>query len=488
MAQSASGREFARKKLKSRKRNPIAGTCFLALITSSLLFLFTAQGWTQDSPTLEERLSRMEREIQLLKARNADLESEISSMREQLADQQESAIDAAREIASKAIEESKPQIEVAYKKGLSIASEDDNFKLKVGGRVTTRFTAFDSGYPSDDEFSVSRARIYALVSLLDHYDLKIQTEFSKDPTLKDGYLNIHYVPWAEVKVGQFKPPYTWENLQSHKYLDFVDRSIAVNNMRKPSRDIGVMLHGKLLDNRLKYQLAVLNGSGENKGDDNDAKDIAGRLALQPFRGEENGILSKLHLGVSGTAGDQNKDFSSESFKTIGGAAFVDFADDTLQTGNRIRLGTEVIWPMGPASLKAEWTHMQLDNFKLGALDEDLDFYAWYVSASYILTCEDKTLGRLSPSRPLDPSKNAWGAWELAARYSVFKSDSDLFKLGMATGTDRAEAFTIGLNWYLNDFLRVIFDFEHTDFDDDVIAGGKTLDDEDAFLVRCQLEF
>jgi len=144
MAQSASGRELARKKLKSRKRNPIAGTCFLALITSLLLFLFTAQGWTQDSPTLEERLSRMEREIQLLKERNADLESEISSVREQLADQQESAIDAAREIASKAIEESKPQIEVAYKKGLSIASEDDNFKLKVGGRVTTRFTAFDS--------------------------------------------------------------------------------------------------------------------------------------------------------------------------------------------------------------------------------------------------------------------------------------------------------------------------------------------------------
>jgi phosphate-selective porin OprO/OprP len=132
--------------------------------------------------------------------------------------------------------------------------------------------------------------------------------------------------------------------------------------------------------------------------------------------------------------------------------------------------------------------MWLDNLQLAPMKEDLQFYAWYVSGSYLLTGETKPLGRVVPNHPFDPAKNAWGAWEVAARYSAFHSDRDLFDLGMAAGTDRAEAFTIGLNWYLNRLFRVTFNYEHTEFDDDLVIDGKTLDDEEALLVQCQLEF
>lgn len=483
------------------QRGILSGVNYIVmLLVTAFLFVCSAEGWTQDSPTLEERLIRMEQEIQSLKDGNASLEREVRRLKEQLAVREGAGIDTLEEVASETTapelpadlsqetKESENQFIVAYKKGLSIASDDNRFKLKVGGRVTTRFTTLDSGHPANNEFSVERARLYVKATLLDHYSLRIQSELSEDPKLKDGYINIDHMPWAELRLGQFKPPYTWENLQSHKYLDFADRSIAVNNIRKPSRDIGLMFHGRLLNDRLGYQLAVLNGSGENKGDDNDAKDFAGRLALQPFGGAENGILSNLHLGISGTVGNQEKDFSDTSFKTIGGTNFVDFVDDTIHTGDRVRLGTEAIWLIGPASIKAEWTHMQLDDFKLASVEEDFDFYAWYVSGSYMLTGEDKGFKRTIPSRPFDVSQNMWGAWEIAARYSAFHSDDDLFDLGMATGTDKAEAFTLGLNWYLNEFLRFTFNYEHTGFDDSVTVAGKSLDDEDAFLVQCQLEF
>lgn len=461
--------------------------CISGLFVITLLLLCSTEGRAQDSPTLEERLQRMEQEIQLLKQRNAILEEEVEKLHERADANEGMGIGATAEAASQT-SQPKPQMQIAYKRGLVFSSPDNDFKLKVGGRVTTRVTAFESGHPSDEDLSVERARLYANATLLDLYDLRIQTEFAKDPKLKDGYINIRHLPKAQLRLGQFKPPYAWENLQSHKYLDFADRSIAVNNIRNPSRDIGAMLHGKLCDGRLGYQLAVLNGSGENTGDDNGAKDIAGRLTLDPFRGREGTILSGLHLGISGTYGDQAKDFSGQTFKTIGGTTFIDFVDDTAHTGDRIRFGTEAGLAAGPASIKAEWTRMELEGLELATEKEDIDISAWYVSGSYILTGEEKTFGRLSPAQPLDPSNGAWGAWELAARYSVFDADSDLFGLGMAEGTDRAEAFTVGLNWYLNDSFRVIFDYERTDFDDDVEVDGEMIDNEDAFLMRCQLEF
>jgi phosphate-selective porin len=54
--------------------------------------------------------------------------------------------------------------------------------------------------------------------------------------------------------------------------------------------------------------------------------------------------------------------------------------------------------------------------------------------------------------------------------------------------DRAEAFTVGLNWYANDYFRVIFDYERTEFDDEIEVDDEMIDNEDAFLVQCQLEF
>ena len=471
---------------EAQGRKLFGAKCIFALFVIAALILHPITGQAENSPTLEERLSRMEQEVRHLKDRNAGLEQEVEQLRMQLDATTEAAGNALEEVASD--EAQKPPMDISYNKGLHIVSPDNTFKMKMGGRVTTRFTALDSGHPSSNEFAVERARLYANVTLLDHYDLRIQTELSKDAKLKDGYINIHHIPWAQLKIGQFKPPYTWENLQSHKYIDFADRSIAVNNMRGPSRDIGMMLHGKLLDNRLAYQLAVLNGSGENTGDDNDAKDVAGRLTLDPFKGSENELFAKVHLGISGTVGNQDKDYSSSSFKTIGGTKFVDFAANTLHTGDRIRIGTEAGWALGPASVKAEWLHMRLDDFELAPLKEDVDFDAWYISGSYLLTGEEKGWGRLSPERPFDPSQKSWGAWELAARYSLFDGDSDIFKLGMAAGTDKAEAFTVGLNWYLNDYMRMIFDYEHTEFDEDITVSGESLDDEDAFMVRCQLEF
>jgi phosphate-selective porin OprO/OprP len=410
----------------------------------------------------------MERDIRMLHQKNQDLEGEVRRLR-------------------KAVEEGRDIRPDSSRKSV-IRTDNPQYDLRLGGRITGRYTALEADHPVDDEFSVERARLFTDVSLMDHYRLRIQVEFAEDPELRDGYLEVDYVPWARFRLGQFKVPFTLENQQSHKYIDFAERSLSVDNMRLPARDIGIMLHGQSPSRVFEYQLALLNGTGENQSDDNGAKDLAGRLVFRPFLEPENNALTGMQVGISGTWGNQDTDFSSREFLTVGGTPFIDFASDTVHEGTRSRLGTEFAWAAGPALLKTEWMWMWLDDFRRPPLEEDVRFYSGYVSTSYLLTGERKTLNRIVPQRPLSPPQGDWGAWELAARYSLFHSDDDLFRLGLASGTSRTDAFTIGLNWYLNEALRLTLNYEHAEFDDDLLINGEVLDDEDVFLVQTQLEF
>jgi phosphate-selective porin OprO/OprP len=53
-------------------------------------------------------------------------------------------------------------------------------------------------------------------------------------------------------------------------------------------------------------------------------------------------------------------------------------------------------------------------------------------------------------------------------------------------TDCAKGFTLGLNWYLNEMVRVMLNYNHIEFDDYVLEADD--DNEDVFLARFHLEF
>ena len=192
--------------------------------------------------------------------------------------------------------------------------------------------------------------------------------------------------------------------------------------------------------------------------------------------------------MSGTWGEQDADFEKRRFQTVGGTDFVDFAADTTHKGDRSRLGLELAWNSGPASLKTEWLWLWLDDLRGPTSRGNFDFFAGYLSVSYLLTGEKKHLGQTAPDRPFKPGTDDWGALEVAARYSLFDSKDSLFDRGLAIGTSRADAFTIALNWYLNELARITMHYEHTEFDEGIIVGNETADDEDVFLLQCQLEF
>jgi len=493
---------------------------FSVVLLSGLMCLLLSPipARAEEPSPVEQRMMRMEDEIRMLKEQNEELEKELRSLHEVLEARpvpqpaEEKAPEEAAPPAAKAERPAKPEFEVGYKDGFYIGSTDGQYKLRLGGYLQTRYSAFESDTPLNDQFSLKRARLETNVSLMDNYDLKFQLELNDTSTapassptasstsstlsnvrLKDGYIDVHYIPEAQVRIGQYKVPFSWENLQSPKYFDFVDFSMAVDSMRFGGRDIGIMVHGKLFDDVLQYQLAVLNGSGENTGDNSTEKDLDARVALCPFSKTDSWLLSGMQFGIAETTGREKANMNGFKFKTLGGLAFTTFASGDVMR-QRTRFGTEFIWPFGPASIKSEWMWMGMDDFQLRNAsndvlkEEDLRFRAWYLSGTYLLTGEKKTLGRIVPNHPFNPFKGTWGAWEVAARYSAFKSDNDLIKEGFATGTDEAEAFTLGLNWYINPYMRMILDYEHTEFDQEFTVSGETVDDEDVIIAQWQFEF
>ena len=85
-------------------------------------------------------------------------------------------------------------------------------------------------------------------------------------------------------------------------VDTIEEVEVVDSIT-PERDIGVAISGDILDEKITYALGVFNGNGINTSDDNDQKDIIGRVVVSPFKGS-NGVLEGLSMGVSVQGGRQ----------------------------------------------------------------------------------------------------------------------------------------------------------------------------------------
>ena len=119
----------------------------------------------------------------------------------------------------------------------------------------------------------------------------------------------------------------------------------------------------------------------------------------------------------------------------------------------------------------------------------VDHQGWAITASWLLTGEDSTFKAVTPKRNFDPHSGGFGALQFVARYSVLDLDDDTFP-NFADPTEsatRANAWGVGLNWYLNRNVRASLNFLQTDFKGGS-AGTVTRQNENVVLTRAQVVF
>jgi phosphate-selective porin OprO/OprP len=432
------------------------------------------------SPPLPVRAESNEQLLERLTA----LESELALVKRKLEVQDEE--DAAKAATAAPV--------TADRAGFQITSPDKtSFRLRIRG-----YAHFDSktfveprSLTAREGFQVSRARLNVEGTLFEHMDFRLMPDFGgSSPTLQDAYVNLRYWPLAQVQAGQFKAPFGLERLQSATALTFITR--AFPTQLAPNRDLGVMLQGDFHEGVLLYQLAALNGvtdGSSSTSDSDDSKDVVARVFAQPFLETPWAPLQGLGVGFAVTYGEQTR--AAATYRTSGQETFFRYATGVSEDGERLRLGPQAHYYWGPFGSMFEWTKSdtQLVRAAGGALESDVR--AWQIAASWVLTGESASFRGVTPRNPFRPSEGTWGAFEVAARFHRWEIDDDVFAGAFASPTisaAQADAWTLGLSWYLNPFVKLVLNYERTKFDGGGSVLGTDRPDEDVLLTRFQLSY
>ena len=456
-----------------------------AAVTAALL-----PAIAQADPTSEELLQKIE-----------ELSQKVLVLERKLEVQDE---------ATKAAVTTAPVVK-ASPRGFSIASADSQNQIKLRGVLHVDGRFFESEDPEGlkDTWQATRVRPIVEGTLGGIYDFRFTPDFGQGRTvIQDAYVTARFKPAFQVTAGKFKAPVGLERLQSANDIRFVARAFPTS--LAPNRDIGLQVGGNVLGDRVNYAVAWGNGSNDGSSsetfadvDVNDDKEWSGRVFALPFGESENFALRGLGLGIAGTYTSQTGTSAQTllpTYRTPAQSPFFRFRTGTTPTladGERTRIAPQFYYYVGRFGLLGEYTTVSQDvsrRISATSLREDsLDTTAWQLQAAWFLTGEEESFRGFKPNNVFSLANNTWGALELVARYHELDPDDDAFVGGAASFADpavsarKATAYGLGLNWYLNENLKWVINYEQTSFDGGAPAGADR-DDEKAFLTRFALGF
>lgn len=294
-------------------------------------------------------------------------------------------------------------------------------------------------------------------------EFQIEAELTDTDPWRDVYADFKYFDVVRVRGGKFKMPFSLDENTGASKLDFMFRSLAATHLA-PGRDRGVMVHGKVLKKLLGYEVGVFEHDGKNARTSNPAKVFggqtkAGRVTVEPLAHVKDAV-GDLSIGAAFTQSEVPEGIAGLRGHTVLDQNFFSSAD-YIVNGPRRRMGIEMQFRPGPASIKSEW--MRVETERRGESVEDTDLSplvgeGWYVSGTYAITGEKKS-NVDKPKKPL--FQGGFGAIELAARVESLK-----FKSGASgepgSRSPRADVIlgngnqvtTFGVNWYVNRWIKI----------------------------------
>jgi len=506
---------------------------------------------------LERRLEASEEENQKLRAKKSATAPTASEPDVKALDQKVKVLERKFEVEKENSDASwakLPKAELGTQ-GLKVESADGNFRMFVRGTLQAdgRFfmddsNANDPGYanPSNansngdslnDQFLIRRARLNLEGTLFKYIDYRIMPDFAGSSTrLFDGYADLRYFRGASLLAGKFKAPVSLERLQSASALTFVER--AYPTQLAPNRELGIMLHGEfdkpgypqaqrsfplyMYPEFFSYQLAVTNGARNNNsdstGDSNDSKEFQGRIFAHPFLHSGFEPLEGLGLGIAGSWGDPNDDALS-NYVSTGQNTIYRYSSSARADGTHYRVYPQMYWNWGPFGMIGEYalssqrlaSQTTVNNLTSNRYETTANDQAWNVSLMYVLTGEDNVFLNqgLRPRHPFNPFNGQWGAIQLAARWTEIDFDDSAFRnVGTArnptyaftdprSSVSHASSWALGVNWWLNNNVKIMADYEQTNFDGGASSPSATnaqttairnRETEKVFMTRFQVAF
>lgn len=459
---------------------------------------------------LRSRVEALERELQTLRngsggtapkaapastpaleARLEELDAQVRVLARQMEIDKEQAAAAAK---------SAPVVQAA-RDGFSFRSADGNFRMRLRGYLQSdgRFFLEDDERPAVDTFVMRRVRPIVEATLFNQFDVRIMPDFGGGTTvLQDAYIDARFRSDFKIRAGKFKAPLGFERLMSATELPFIERALPTALV--PNRDVGVMVHGDLLNGNLVYAGGLFNGvpdGGSADSDAQDGKDVVARVFALPFRTVRDSMWQGLGAGVALSYGVQHGSTTSTilpAYRTSGQQTLFSFLGQdatgpaAFSDGNHTRVSPQLHYYYRSYGLLAEYVRSS-GNVRRGNGAAALDNSAWQIAASWVLTGETPSYRGVTPRSAFDPRTGKWGALEIVARYHELTIDPDTFPLfaSPVTSARAVDGWTLGTNWILNSGVKISANYERLNFTGGA-AGGADRPAENAVLSRIQIAF
>jgi hypothetical protein len=218
--------------------------------------------------------------------------------------------------------------------------------------------------------------------------------------LRDAFLSFRFIPRHEVRFGQQKTQFGYENRESSSDLFAVNRTELSDALSrgKNLRDVGIGLIGNIKLGtgwRIEDAITVVNGDGLNvQADSTRRKDVWGRLGL---RYRKDAADFTVRVGVSGATGDHIAE----------GVDPIDTADDYREAFTR--LGTDVQIDHRHVLFTAEYVRGTNENTATAETDDLSGYYLNFVG---------KTRWKVGPILRLDTFADEFRRWTIGAYYGL----------------------------------------------------------------------
>jgi phosphate-selective porin OprO/OprP len=423
--------------------------------------------------------------LEALKAEINELRNEVEALKGDVAEGREEARGATGQMAAAKTEPpaDAPSIRVSSSNQPTICSSDGRNCISLTSRLQLDFGGYNyrpnttATTPQNLVGGViaRRAKFGVIGAFLNDWGYSIEFEGGgsgggSGVVLDKAYLSYSGFEPFKIWAGILSVRYSLDRATSNNNITFMERAAPV----EVAAGIGAATRsgfGITANERQWWAGAFLTGPASGRTS-HDARQTAatGRVVFLPVLTDSASLL---------IGGDVQYLFDAPT-----GASELNLRDriEMRIDGNRI-LGTGPLPIDSARVLSAELAgtlgsfHFQGEYFDFNVErppgnGPSLNFSGYYIQGGYILTGETRrysassgSYGSVAPSRPFDWRMGDWGAWEIAARYSMIDlNDRDIFG-------GRQENLTLGLNWYVNSNMRFIFNYINGKVDKRTDSGG-----------------
>jgi phosphate-selective porin OprO/OprP len=296
--------------------------------------------------------------------------------------------------------------------------------------------------------------------------------------IQDLYLQYNGFDWVRLRAGAFGPSVGYDDSISNADSLFLERASPAELQRQIAGGEGRTGVAAYSNGEEWFGSVAVTGAPIATQSFDEQLALVARVAWLPIKSND----FNLHVGANATyllrAPDQGPDVAQRYTLRlrdrpeirVDGTRLIDTGN--INTDTLLAPGLEAAANFQNFYVQGEYFLYQFERELPGGLP-DPDFSGWYVQAAWALTGETRNwnaangvFSGLKPAKPLSFDGDGWGALELALRYSFSDLNyrEDLLPAAGGIRGGEQEAWTVGLNWYVNNNIRFLLDYQFVEVD------------------------